>query len=637
MWGSLRVARSRVYSHTRRSLLSQNSRPPFTVPRWREFSSRGDDLDDGAPMDYLDDVVYDEDGKEQEKLRIEELKEEIEAKKGRGWTDPWDLKEMYESKVDYDQLPDWSPSLVSRISQERVQLHPDMIPTLKTLAETPLPPPPAPHPGHGHAKLYALHRERAQYKYVLRRVTELSEPKIGPIQALVNWEDKQDAVDELFENIEFELKEQEEILGKHPKFGKWVERGLEEFLRRAQKVQDEENDTSKEATSTAFPTAQQDESAVPVFMDCFNPEDPEDQVVPSILSPLEPHLRGSPGRMVEEWELAARKGSKRIMLRHSTRQIARALEESTQARIYVHGQVGVGKTSALAAIVASARMSGSIVLFLPDGDRLRKNGFYIEPNAKQPGIFDLPVLSEKVCKDFLEVHKDDIKDMSVDKATIDKFFTEDQQERLKAISGGSMPLVELLEFGTERTSYAPMCYSAAVDVLMNQEEKPFVMVVDEFNCYYAPGHYFHVEYDEDVKKPIPNQQISLFKPVMDAMAISNEEDAEGVVRSPVIMKRGALIVATTESHAVPRIVTDGLATCVQREVSNEAASIPIYSIEVPRFSHLEVEHVLANFESIGLGKLRLDQGDTVMNDHEVTFLRMVSGGVGQKLLDASIV
>jgi hypothetical protein len=663
MWSTLRFARSRLLSNGRPS---QALRDPFPSTRlvgsieFRGFASRQNvlDFDSNVPQDYLDDLTYDDDGREEERLRKEEVKEEIAAKKGRGWTDPWDLQEMYESKIDYEQLPDWAPSLVSRISQERVQIHPDKIPTLQTLARLPLPPPPAPHPGHGHAKVYALYRKRAQYKYVLEKVTEMAELRIGPIQDLTNWEEKQDAVDALFEDIEFELKEQEGILGKHPKLGSWVERALEEYLRGVQKAHDEQQATlstetsetkakadavkaetkvASDASSTAFPTLEEDEAAVPVFLDCYSPDDPKDQVVPSILSPLEPHLRASAGRMVEEWELAAHKESKRIMIRQSTRQIARALEESTQARIYVHGREGVGKTSALAAIVASVRTSGSIVLFLPDGDRLRKNGFYVEPNAKRPGIFDLPMLSEKVCREFLAVHKQDLQGFQIDKATIDKFFTEDQQERLKGYSGDSMPLVDLLEFGAEKTSYSPMCYSAAVDVLMNQDEKPFVMVLDEFNCYYEKGHYYHAEYDLEVKTPIPNDHISLFKPAMDAMAISMEgsEDID-TVTAPLMMKRGAIIVATTESHAIPRKVTDGLAACVQRESSNEGAAVPMYFCEIPRLSPVEVEHMLANYEAIGLGKLRLDQGDTVMNEHEVTFLRMVSGGVSQKLMDACI-
>jgi hypothetical protein len=91
------------------------------------------------------------------------------------------------------------------------------------------------------------------------------------------------------------------------------------------------------------------------------------------------------------------------------------------------------------------------------------------------------------------------------------------------------------------------------------------------------------------------------------------------------MPSGAIIVATTESHVIPRNINYGLAACVQRESSNE--KVPMYYFEVLRLSRVEVEHMLANYESIGLGKLRLDQGDTVMNGQEVTFLRMVSGGV----------
>jgi small subunit ribosomal protein S29 len=42
-------------------------------------------------------------------------------------------------------------------------------------------------------------------------------------------------------------------------------------------------------------------------------------------------------------------------------------------------------------------------------------------------------------------------------------------------------------------------------------------------------------------------------------------------------------------------------------------------------------------EAIGIGRLRFDRGDTVMNKNEMGFLRMISGGVGQKLLDNCII
>ena len=53
------------------------------------------------------------------------------------------------------------------------------------------------------------------------------------ILKLTDMDDKQDAVDILFETIEEELRHREEILGKHPHFSKWVERALEKGARGA--------------------------------------------------------------------------------------------------------------------------------------------------------------------------------------------------------------------------------------------------------------------------------------------------------------------------------------------------------------------------------------------------------------------
>ena len=101
-----------------------------------------------------------------------------------------------------------------------------------------------------------------------------------------------------------------------------------------------------------------------------------------------------------------------------------------------------------------------------------------------------------------------------------------------------------------------------------------------------------------------------------------------VNKEPVVMKRGGFIVGVTESHAVAKKFTDGL----ENALINHEQSCHI--VEIPQFSQLEVEHILANFEITGIGRLRFDRGQTVMDDQEVAFLRMVSGGIGQRLLDS---
>lgn len=492
----------------------------------------------------------------------------------------------------------------------------DGIPTLATLANMSLPPPASPHPGLGQAKAYARYRKQAQYKHVAKQVRELAKDRVEFIMKLSDWDQKQDAVDELFESVQDELKAKEDVLGMHPEFGKLVERGLEEYL---QQVNSGSLSSSQEG----------EESAVPVFMDCYNAEEGESVVVPWVLNPLQPHKHDGPGRMVEEWEMAANKKTKRILIRDCTRSIAQILEENDASRILVHGRRGVGKSAVLASIVASARKSGNIVLYLPDGDRLRKNGFFVTPNAQREGMFDLQNLSQEACEQLLANHSEDLVGMEADKTTMETYFKDTQLSRIPDYSGDSMPLLDLLSYAKERKNHAPMCYSVVVDRLMNQEEKPFLLVMDEFNCYYDHGHYFHMAYDDDVRESIPYEKINLFEHAMNAMTLSTEEDID-VESTPRLMKRGAVIVGTTESHAVRRKVTDALVTSAQNQGDK------MHVIDVPRFSDMEVEHILANFECIGLGKLRLDRGDTVMNQQEVAYLKMVSGRIGQKLVDISV-
>ncbi|KAG7368608.1 mitochondrial ribosomal death-associated protein 3 [Nitzschia inconspicua] len=553
---------------------------------------------------------------EEYRRKQEEIQRELDSRTGRPWQDPWAIKEeQWMSSATYDDMPDWTPDQVSRISQERVQVHPDGIPTLSTLASISLPPPASPHPGLGEAKAYAKYRKQAQYHYVAQQTRVVAKDQVEAIMKLSDWDQKQDAVDELFESVLEELKVKEDILGKHPEFPKWVERGLEDFLRQVNKGVD--------ATQVG------EETAVPVFMDCYNAEEGESVVVPKILNPLQPHKHEGPGRMVEEWEMAAHKKTKRILIRGCTQSIAKILESNTASRILVHGRKGVGKSAVLASIVASARKSGHIVLYLPDGDRLRKNGFFVTPNAQRQGMFDLQNLSQEACEQLLVNHSDDLVGMEASKATMEYYFKDTQLSRIPDYSGDSMSLVGLLEYAKERKNHAPMCYSVVVDHLMNQEEKPFLMVMDEFNCYYDHGHYFHMAYDEDVREPIPYEKINLFEHALNAMSLSVDEDAE-TEAALRLMKRGAVIGGTTESHAVRRKVTDALVTSAQNQSSE------MHVIDVPRFSDVEVEHIISNFECIGLGKLRSDRGDTVMNEQEVAYLKMVSGSIGQNLVDISV-
>jgi len=185
--------------------------------------------------------------------------------------------------------------------------------------------------------------------------------KIPAILKLPTWNAKQNAIDELYESVETQLKEQEDILGRSPYFGTWVEQALEQYLRSV----DSKNRTGGEETvakaentaqgtdeiSTADAEAKEEEEAIddadadPVFMDLYDKEEGPTAVVPKILHPLRPHPRDGPGRMVEEWELSAHKETKRIMLRQCTRKIAQALTESPTSRVYVHGRNGTGKVS----------------------------------------------------------------------------------------------------------------------------------------------------------------------------------------------------------------------------------------------------------------------------------------------------
>lgn len=75
-----------------------------------------------------DDSDDEEDGNalltEEYKRKQEAIKQELDSRTGRVWKDPWEIsEEQWMSAASFDNLPQWTPEFVSRVSQERVQIH----------------------------------------------------------------------------------------------------------------------------------------------------------------------------------------------------------------------------------------------------------------------------------------------------------------------------------------------------------------------------------------------------------------------------------------------------------------------------------------------------------------------------------
>lgn len=270
---------------------------------------------------------------------------------------------------------------------------------------------------------------------------------------------------------------------------------------------------------------------------------------------------------------------------------------------------------------------------MPDGNRLHKHGYYVTPNPKLEGLYDVPILSQEVCSELLAAHEADLTGMVAGEEIMQHFFSERQLDELDGYSGGSMPLVDLLKLAAAEESLAAMCFSATADALTKQSDKPFLMALDEVNCFFEPGHYFHMDYDDSVESAIPYDQINLFKPALDAIALSLEDDEDIPLKVPVAPALGGIVAGISENCAVARKVTDALSAYADRSAAAEGVEVPLHIFEVPRFSDLEVDHVLANYEGIGIGNLRCDRGETVMNKEGIAYLRMISSNVGQELLD----
>jgi len=642
----------------------------------------------GIEMDDIEDFKTDKEyypgdevdtGKtdEVEEAKRQAVRDELDTKTGRLWEDRWEFTdEDWSTGKSFEDLADWTEEICSRVSRDRVQVYPgesvfefrtgkctytslsfsfshltiltlvaDGVPTLGVLASLPLPLSTPTHPALGDPNPYVKHRKNAIFNSIYDAVEKFAEPKVEKILATKDWNEKQDAIDDLFEQVHDGIKKRGDgdddyisvVLGSQPTFPRMVEQALEKYLRSVVRDEKESFDENKDGNDED--DSNPDESAVPVFMDLMKSKGAslDSEGVPKAINPLKKHPNDGVGRMLEEWELSANDKTRRIMIRQCTRDIARVLNEGNGSRVFVTGRKGAGKTAALASIVASARESGHIVMYLPDGDRLRRNGYYVEANShratEEGKLFDLPLLSQEVCGQLMESHSKDLGSMSASKEVVEKIISADQLKKVhKAVENPtedeSIPLNDLLKIGNENVGLAAACYGAVVDVLMTQTSTPFTIVVDQFNCMFDRGHYFHGDFDRGGEKAIPIDRITLFKPLTDAMGVMKTDGGDFITKDPVPMKVGGFVAGITESHAVTKKCT--------KDLTDAIAGSGATCVDVPQYSALEVEHILANFEIIGIGRLRFDRGETVMNNQEVAYLRMVSGAVGQPLLDACV-
>lgn len=207
--------------------------------------------------------------------------------------------------------------------------------------------------------------------------------------------------------------------------------------------------------------------------------------------------------------------------------------------------------------------------------------------------------------------------MTVAKNEMAVYLSEDQITRLFTRSSSSeddaenkgvastspneLSLNKILEVGMSSTSLASGCYSMVISTLMNQTEKPFTVVMDEFNCYYDHGHYFHMDYDEKVSKPIPINKITIFKPFLDAMGLypteaGNEITPDESSAEPTPMKWGSMICGMSESRAVRQSFTRSLTESARAQSQRDSS---FHVVDLQRFNDVEVQHVLYNFECTG--------------------------------------
>ena len=387
------------------------------------------------------------------------INNELDKRTGRLWTDDWIISdEEWMTDETYDDIEEWQVNkFTTRKALENVRVYninnhvaaatplgTKGVPNLKSLSKLQVPPTLPSHPGHGTPIKYATYRKRQLNRRLQSSIQIAIHDDLMTILKMTSWDDKQQAVDGLYENILERMVQRERVLCQLPNFSSLVEESLEKVLLGVQsnlmkdgkKREREEKATAAEADDVADEVVIKEESVhattvtvdasskeetsdnkenleaiidvmdvnketpTPIFMDILaaansinkSSEAPQDgdtlqkggddtvvatttaiptistfftesnnDGVPNLLYPLNVHKNEGVGRMVEEWQLAAHKDTKRIMIRDVMVNIASKIvnaanccdvnldEEETKnneggaVRVFVSGKRGVGK------------------------------------------------------------------------------------------------------------------------------------------------------------------------------------------------------------------------------------------------------------------------------------------------------
>jgi hypothetical protein len=341
-----------------------------------------------------DDDELDDDGEQGELSYSEkqyQMRQALLAQRGRLWSDPLEITDQdFTKSVWWDDIPDWSPDVVSSISLERVKVL-DHLPDLSELAsKIELPPPPPVLPS-ADPKAYVKHRKQTERQRIHARVCQLAKERVEEIIRIADNHEKQNAVDELFEYIEQQMREEEGVLlvkrstkvrrRKSPpaKFEMMVEHALTEYLQEINKREEKawlqarnevvgQPSTIQDVDSISnAPDGTEKTTVTPLFVDLAK------TTKKNIFA-----ISGVAGELKEEWELAALKSSQRIMLRKCMTDMAKEIREKVVIeekpfKIFIQGRKGVGKVRLLPCtkiydtkltFVLPPRSSNSSLLFL---------------------------------------------------------------------------------------------------------------------------------------------------------------------------------------------------------------------------------------------------------------------------------
>ncbi len=317
---------------------------------------------------------------------------------------------------------------------------------------------------------------------------------------------------------------------------------------------------------------------------------------------------------------------------------------SMPSKVLVTGAKGAGKSIALNQAVLHARMSGWLCLFVPNGWDHVQMGAYVEPVRGQKGVYDNPLMTAQLLRNFHAAHKEQLASIPVGNmdvfnkygkflssitggwnralqvkgredfdfikmrqiVTEEEFPDEDILDEpllndFDFLSFEPKTLLDLLLIGVAFRDNAGQVIYDVVNELKNLESVPVLLAVDQYNTWEAPSAYQYRDKQlHGFNLAVPNALKFISKTKTETASFQ--------------VKNGMCIAAVSSKHPAE----GGL------QVFNDIASSVPLTLNIPSFSKQEFVSVMTHYTEKKIITVDLTRSD-------LTAFRSMTGSTGREM------